>query len=549
MWSELDDNDKEIYKRLILAYASLSEAFAQKEDFSSGSKKKLRPIVNSKFQEASFQRAFGASAEDIGNTSFDVAIHKKNKQGKTIKKYLIGIKTFGIDNDFQKVAQFKREHDEWSNLLNRIKSNVSGHQYSIVKINNINHELYRELAQKIATLRNLRIKSSIANLHGFKVDATKDPLEYVYHVLMPAIKNDGKPVIYVGELEYSQIDIDNLKIEGCTSENHPTNFVFSDNKHVYKFTPADSQLYMSFDNKNIIKEDWKVIYVDDAYAVFIDLANKIYGNSSAELNNSIKSSNKDILSSIVNISENKIIESYSWLIVQRAEVENSSGFNSFYGTAPKLGKQERQKRLEKIYNNYKNSVSKLALEQLLSKLNLFCFSDNKLVNKFELRDKICSELNKIGNKTLSKDVKSLVFRPLNEMYIPIPDARAFHTKHPNFFGNNIGTFLKDQPSKLALKKEDRAFTLIFEPSGTPIKAFISQDNGKGIESAEKQSLLGEWLRNGVFQLGEYEPLTKKKLDQLGINGIRIYKTQNKLFKNNSEFPGEEVHLEFIWIEV
>lgn len=50
MWSELDDNDKEIYKRLILAYASLSEAFAQKEDFSSGSKKKLRPIVNSKFQ-------------------------------------------------------------------------------------------------------------------------------------------------------------------------------------------------------------------------------------------------------------------------------------------------------------------------------------------------------------------------------------------------------------------------------------------------------------------------------------------------------------------
>lgn len=41
MWSELDDNDKEIYKRLILAYASLSEAFAQKEDFSSGSKKEV----------------------------------------------------------------------------------------------------------------------------------------------------------------------------------------------------------------------------------------------------------------------------------------------------------------------------------------------------------------------------------------------------------------------------------------------------------------------------------------------------------------------------
>lgn len=79
MWSELNDKDKDTYKRLILAYASLSEAFAQKEDFSSGSKKSLRPIVNTKFQEASFQRAFGASAEDIGNTSFDVAIHQKNE--------------------------------------------------------------------------------------------------------------------------------------------------------------------------------------------------------------------------------------------------------------------------------------------------------------------------------------------------------------------------------------------------------------------------------------------------------------------------------------
>lgn len=50
MWSELDDNDKEIYKRLILAYASLSEAFAQKEDFSSGSKKKLRKSKVSGFK-------------------------------------------------------------------------------------------------------------------------------------------------------------------------------------------------------------------------------------------------------------------------------------------------------------------------------------------------------------------------------------------------------------------------------------------------------------------------------------------------------------------
>ena len=32
------------------------------------------PIINSKFQETAFQKAFNAYAEDIGNTSYDVSI-------------------------------------------------------------------------------------------------------------------------------------------------------------------------------------------------------------------------------------------------------------------------------------------------------------------------------------------------------------------------------------------------------------------------------------------------------------------------------------------
>lgn len=69
MWFELSNDDKGVYKRLILAFASLSEAFAQKEDQSAsqGKSKVIRPIVNSKFQESCFQYAFNASAEDIGN--------------------------------------------------------------------------------------------------------------------------------------------------------------------------------------------------------------------------------------------------------------------------------------------------------------------------------------------------------------------------------------------------------------------------------------------------------------------------------------------------
>ena len=93
-------------------------------------------------------------------------------------------------------------------------------------------------------------------------------------------------------------------------------------------------------------------------------------------------------------------------------------------------------------------------------------------------------------------------------------------------------------NKLALPKEDRVFDLIFEPSGTKVKAFITQDNGKAIESLESQAILGRWILQGVFQLKPYEPLTEERLRRVGINGMRFYKLKGQ----------EGVHLEFIWID-
>ena len=55
---------------------------------------------------------------------------------------------------------------------------------------------------------------------------------------------------------------------------------------------------------------------------------------------------------------------------------------------------------------------------------------------------------------------------------------------------------------------------------------------------EKQTFLGEWILKGIFQLKDYEPLTEKKLNELGINGIRLYKIEG----------AEDIHLEFIWID-
>ncbi len=87
-------------------------------------------------------------------------------------------------------------------------------------------------------------------------------------------------------------------------------------------------------------------------------------------------------------------------------------------------------------------------------------------------------------------------------------------------------------------KKDREFTLILEPSNEKLRCFLSQDNGKGIESVEKQSDLGKWLHNDIFQLKEDEPLTAKKLNELHLNAVRLYKTN----KDN------DIHIVFIWID-
>ena len=168
MWKDLPENEKEEYKRMILAFASLTELFSQKNEEND---EIPAPIINSKYQETIFQKAFHASAEDIGNTSYDVAINGKNI-GNRLKKYLIGIKTFGIGSGDQKVAQFKANLNEWSSIINQMQKNAKNEDGTLKKkseIDLVNNDLYKELAVKISILRNERICSSRANLQGFKV--------------------------------------------------------------------------------------------------------------------------------------------------------------------------------------------------------------------------------------------------------------------------------------------------------------------------------------------------------------------------------------------
>ena len=72
MWSELPTQEKEKYKLLIINFASLSKVFSQKSTDSDDNN--ITPIVNSKFQETAFQKAFNAISEDISNTSYDASV-------------------------------------------------------------------------------------------------------------------------------------------------------------------------------------------------------------------------------------------------------------------------------------------------------------------------------------------------------------------------------------------------------------------------------------------------------------------------------------------
>lgn len=505
MWANLPQVQKDEYKKMILAFASLTEMFAQKAEANNDDV--VLPIINSKYQETVFQRVFHAFAEDIGNTSYDASLQSQDEDG-TNHRYLVGIKTFGYRSEAQKVAQFKANHNDWAEIINRIQENAQ--HRSKTEINEINKDLYKELAVKIATIRNMRIASSQANIQGFSITNEDSNVTPIYHVLMPA-KDDNAPYIYVGETSYDCIDIENINIGGCTNKRTPTNFVFDDGNHRYRFTSADSQLLMYFNNTEIVRECWQVKYADDAYEIFSEIANRVFSQES-----------------------NKTIESYSWKI----NVEKHSGFNAFYGVGSKLATGDRAPRINALIKKFEGVINQDSLERVRDLLTQFLITSPS-GEKENIRAQILNIIEILDNNVFSDEVRKLVFRPKEEIYIPIYKSREFHCAHPDFFAEGAGNMVKNEYNKwvLTTPKENRRFPLILEPSGEEIECFITQDVGKAIESTGSQSILGEWLLRRLFLLDEYEPLTQRRLDELELNGMRLSKTSDG-----------KIHLNFIWID-
>lgn len=517
MWHELKEENKQKYKTFITNFASLSEIFSQKNSDEQHNQI-VTPVINSKFQETVFQKSFGAIGEDIANTSYDASLIIDENQ-----KYLVGIKSFGLNSGDQKIAQFKSSStsENWEETLSLIKRNADSSETKEIA-DNKNKSLYLQLAIRIATLRNARIASSKEQIKGFK--ATDKTVDAVYHVLMTS-KNEGKPKIYVGEIDYLPINIKNIEIIGSTSKSNPTNFKFKDGFNQYKYTSADSQLYMTFNNTEIVLEDWDVEYVDDPFYLFEQLHLK-----------------KE--EPLPTHEEDTFISSVSWMIAnKKGEVEESSGYNGFDG-ASKLARigNYREKRIKLVKIKHQNKISEQQIKNIIDKLNKILLTDwksSKEKNEMKrIRLELINYVESIGNKELLQDIEALVYRPSSEMYIPIPDSRKFHESNPDFFGKDVGLF-KGKSSKLLLPKEKRRFRLEFLASGDSIVAYINQDSGKGIQSYGNQQILGEWILRGVFQLEPREILTGKRLEEVGINAIRLNK-----FKD----PSRGVGLEFIWID-
>ena len=597
LWDEIDAGRREEYQNMIVSFASLTELFAQKDDGKSGkngptAKKKTpqKPFISSKFQETVFKHAFDASIEDIGNTSYDASLDpevagkpkNKNSTAKADnKRYLFGIKTFLINNpkgkSFQKIAQFKAiaeslesaDGNSWGEIITKIRKNAKkcNTEEEILKVN---ESLYKELAQKIAEARNERINSSKALIKK-RLNVDNPDFKAVYHFLMPSIKKGKDRVIYLGETPYEEIG-KTIEILGITDENHPTNFSFKDEyNNEYKYTSADSQLYMKFKHEPF--DTWPVEFLENPYDCFRSFFEQM----------AREEKKKDDFES--DVQEDK---SFSFLI----QLEKFSGFNNFFGLKNKLGPSGSQKTLANIksfarkyretklndlakkiekYLNDQGNPSPRKRDKIIEKMKLainqnqddkilkdlarnlndfldigtdapYSFAESKRIKDREFLTNSISELKKENDGTDLQEyekkveqMKTLLWRTPYEMYIRLPIS--FHREHPDFFGKKL--FEYDQKGKFSFIGKRENFDISFGSSGKEIiKMHLTQSYGKGLQSSGTQTKLGEWILKDVFQLKKWEPLTEWHLKKAHINGFRLKKDSDEL-----------IHFEFIWIDV
>jgi len=239
VWEKYPESQQKSYVEFLKVYGALSNLFKQKQA-------NLIPYLDSKFQETIYARVFKSKNVDTGNTPHDIlSILEGNKVG-------IGLKTWMKSTpSYQKVMQIKRYKDDINKL------NKSGKEY--------------ELACEISFIKNERL---LQDYHRLGLSKNSN----IYHYIT---RDENKFTIQ--ECSYPLIDLNNLKV----SELSNTSLLWSDGLKDYKYTFADSQIYMKFDSNRedtLIVQEFDIEIIDDPF----DFLLKAYSSLINEFNTSSK---------------------------------------------------------------------------------------------------------------------------------------------------------------------------------------------------------------------------------------------------------------------
>lgn len=283
IWERYSEEQRNEYIQFLQVYGALTNLFRQKQ----GS---LIPYLDSKFQETVFAKIFKSENVDFANTPHDViSIFGSDRIG-------IGIKTFTKSSpSFQKVMQIKSYQEEISNY--RTKGSES-------------------LARRISEIRNESLTGDHSRL-GLSPDKN------IYHYVT---RDNDRFTIF--ECPFSLINLDNLQKFRLSN----SSLYWSDGFNDYKYTYADSQLWLKFNpNKEgttlVSKFDVKVI--EDPFSLLLNLYGGLLDSTQRNVTDTVE----------------VYLPLYSF---RKKEVQKSSGLNAWNGP-PKNPSKPKPRPLNEVY--------------------------------------------------------------------------------------------------------------------------------------------------------------------------------------------------------
>ncbi|RWZ85306.1 hypothetical protein [Glutamicibacter sp. HZAU] len=520
IWQQYSSDSREQYVAAIKALGALSALFRQKADGTADQ----TAYISSKYQETVFARFFNGTVVDKGNDPYDVMI----PSSVSGKRDLVGIKTFlNSSSSMQKIMQFKSvaTTEGWTSWIKDGE--------------------YQRLVTRIAELRNQKLRSTQNLLAGVGIAPEDAFANIFYHYLSPL--KDGR--VYVGESDYSFMDESNLSYKAPNESKRISSLLFNDGKNEYKYTPADSTLYMRFvhtraiNNGGDIVDEFAVRQLDDPYASLMRLLEsgfaELLSPGHPERGNSdvVRGRRRAIKSTV---------ETVVPVVVQqpKLDVENVS-------MVPADGSPRSRSKNKAWAPDLTADMTRRASNKEVERPVIFpIFRLTKYGETPAGEVDAKSGLNvRLG---ASKNKGSGTRRPVNEVEIKIPEPRKFYEEFPRFFGVNDNgepiSKLKRVGSKWQTVFEnidDRTFELVLSQSGQKMDAILTGDGNKQLMSKHHQDTLGGWILSQVFQLGEYELLDRNKLDQLELDCIKLTRLGNR--RVGMEFIKiTEEELEFLW---